>query len=449
MTYQPPFEDNAKIDSLCMEIAELVGMVRPQGDFARSPKLHRKLRIKTIHSSLLIEGNSLDELAVTAIISGKRVLGNAKDIREVENAQRAYSLIPKLDPYSIDDLLKAHKVMMDGMIPEAGMFRSGNVGVFDGDVLVHAGTPAAYVPEVMADIFGWLRSTKVHPLLASCIFHFEFEFCHPFSDGNGRTGRLWHTLLLSKWRSVLAWLPVESTIRERQAGYYQALARSNARGSSEAFVEFMLEAIRDAILPFALSDEIATGDDLLILGNLNDDSRGAGADDEGNAAVDTGEESTTSSVSVTKASYEYFLHRFDGDGIGLRDGDGYRDGDSREKSSCDTGAPAKIDGISSQTAKLAAEMRGVNSSTVIDPLEYFKNNPKGTIGELAVLMGCSKRTAERVVAALKDSGRLERRGSARGGAWVVTQLANATAPIEDEVDGSIAEHADVFDELSK
>lgn len=128
--------------------------------------------------------------------------------------------------------------MMGNLAPEAGRFGSGNVGVFDGDNLNHAGTPATFVPEVMADIFSWLMNTGTHPLLASCIFHFEFEFCRPFSGGNGRTGRLWHTLLLSKWRPVLAWLPIESTIRQRQAGYYEAL------------VEFMLETMRDSLLPF-------------------------------------------------------------------------------------------------------------------------------------------------------------------------------------------------------
>lgn len=252
MSYEPPFTQNSRIDSLCMEIAELVGMISPQADFAKSPTLHRALRIKTIHSSLLIEGNGLGEKAVTAILDGERVLGDARDIIEVKNAKRAYDLLPSLNPHSIKDLLKAHNTMMEGLISEAGCFRTGDVGVFDGDTLIHAGTPAAYVPEVMSNIFGWLKSTSLHPLLASCIFHFEFEFAHPFADGNGRIGRLWHTLLLSKWRPVLAWLPVESTIRSRQDEYYSALAQSDNEGSSEIFVAFMLEAIRDSLLPFAL-----------------------------------------------------------------------------------------------------------------------------------------------------------------------------------------------------
>ena len=316
MPYEPPFERNDRIDFLCMDIAELVGMVPSNAPLAASPVLHRELRIKTIHSSLLIEGNALDPEAVTAILDGKRVLGDSHDIREVVNAKRAYDLIPELDPYSLEDLLTAHRAMMDGLVAEAGRFRSGNVGVFDGDALIHAGTPAPYVPEVMADLFGWLKTTPMHPLLASCVFHFEFEFCHPFADGNGRMGRLWHTLLLSRWRPVLEWLPVESTIRQRQAGYYDALAKSDAAGSSEAFVEFMLEAIRDSLVPFVSP--------------------------------------------------------------------------KRER----------------QIVKARA-------------LAYFRENPKGNVSSLSEELGCSKRSAERIVAELKDEGALARLGSARSGSWVV------------------------------
>lgn len=224
MAYEPSFERTDVIDALCMEIAELVGMLSPQAPLSTSPTLRRELRIQTIYSSLVIEGNKLDERAVSAIIDGKRVLGDRRDILEVENARAAYDLIPELDPHSLVDLLRVHRVMMGGLVPDAGRFRSGNVGVFNGDTLIHAGTPAAYVPEVMDGLFEWLRATRMHPLLVSCIFHFEFEFCHPFSDGNGRMGRLWHTLLLSRWRPVLAWVPIESAIRRRQADYYEALA---------------------------------------------------------------------------------------------------------------------------------------------------------------------------------------------------------------------------------
>ena len=270
MAYELSFERTDVIDALCMEIAELVGMLSPQAPLSTSPTLRRELRIQTIYSSLVIEGNKLDERAVSAIIDGKRVLGDRRDILEVENARAAYDLISELDPHSVEDLLRVHRVMMGGLVPDAGRFRSGNVGVFNGDTLIHTGSPAAYVPEVMGGIFEWLRATRLHPLLASCVFHFEFEFCHPFSDGNGRTGRLWHTLLLSRWRPVLAWVPIESAIRRRQADYYEALALSGANGSCESFVEFMLEAIREAILPYARPESAADAERARALAFLRD-----------------------------------------------------------------------------------------------------------------------------------------------------------------------------------
>ena len=318
MEYEPPFDRTPEIDNLCMEIAELVGMLHPTSGLGASPTLHRELRIRTIRSSLMIEGNTLSEEAVTAIMDGKRVLGPARDILEVENAKRAYELIDSLDPLSLDDLLRAHRVMMDGLIEHAGCFRSGDVGVFDGETLIHAGTPANYVPRVMSDLFEWLAKTDLHPLLVSCVFHYEFEFIHPFADGNGRTGRLWHTLLLSRWRPALAWLPVESVIRERQHEYYRVLAESNAEGSSERFVTFMLQVIRDALLPFSLPE-------------TEEDARSRRA------------------------------------------------------------------------------------------LAYFSENPKGTVAELAALLGCSKRSAERLVADLREKGKLQREGGSRGGTWVVAR----------------------------
>lgn len=248
--YEPPFTRTARMDYLCMEIAEMVGRLTPVSEMSTSPVLHRKLRIQTIHSSLVVEGNTLTVEQVTAILDGKRVLGNRDDIREVENADRAYALLFALDPYLLSDLLRIHKEMTEGLVPTAGRFRDANAGVFDGDRLIHMGTPAHYVPQVMADLFSWLERTELHPLLSSCIFHYEFEFIHPFADGNGRTGRLWHTLLLSKWRDVLAWLPVESVILRTQQRYYGAFAASESRGDCAPFVEYMLEAIREALEPY-------------------------------------------------------------------------------------------------------------------------------------------------------------------------------------------------------
>lgn len=316
MDYKPPFERTTRIDNLSMEIAEMVGSLASASDLSTSPTLHRRLRIRTIHSSLLIEGNGLTENQVVDVLDGKRVLGDAHDILEVKNAHRTYEMLDELDPLSMRDLLRAHSVMMDGLAADAGRFRNRDVGVFDGDKLIHAGTSAGYVPEVMANLFDWMRSTDLHPLLVSCVFHYEFEFVHPFSDGNGRTGRLWQTLMLSRWRAPLAWLPVETIIHDRQQDYYTAFAQSDAEGTCTAFVEFMLEVIRDALAPYA---------------------------------------------------------------------------------EC---------GPSENTEELRA-------------LDFFQNNPKGTVGDLANLLGLSKRSAERLVAELKMQGKLIREGSPRAGTWKV------------------------------
>lgn len=258
MTYEPPFLRTPRIEALCMDIAESVGSLGPNSKLSTNPTLHRKLRISTIYSSLLVEGNELSLDQVTAIIDGKRVLGNQNDIREVENARNAYDMLPDLDPLSLDDLLLAHKAMMTGLVPEAGRFRSKNAGVFEGERLIHAGTPAKYVPSLMEDLFSWLACSDMHPLPRSCVFHYEFEFIHPFADGNGRTGRLWHTLLLSKWRHALAWLPVESVILKRQQDYYRAFSEAESKGECGPFVTYMLEAIKEALAPYSGNQASAT-----------------------------------------------------------------------------------------------------------------------------------------------------------------------------------------------
>ena len=245
--YVPPFHMNDEITDLISEISEMLGIISMDAHFSPDPLLRRKNRIRTIHSSLAIEQNTLSLDQVTAVIEGKRILGPPREIQEVRNAFEAYERMASLNPLSIDDLLTAHRLMMQGLIPDAGCFRSGNVGVFQGDQLIHAGTPAAYVPEVMSDLFAWLRSTTLHPLARGCVFHFEFEFIHPFSDGNGRTGRLWHSLILQQWRPILAWLPVESMVREHQDEYYSTLGNGQHQGEATGFVAFMLRMLRNTL----------------------------------------------------------------------------------------------------------------------------------------------------------------------------------------------------------
>ncbi|MCM1425234.1 MAG: Fic family protein [Eubacterium sp.] len=267
--YKPPFTMTEEITNLVIEIAELTGRISLSDRLSKNPKLRRENRIRSIHSSLAIEQNSLTVGQVRDIIAGKRILGPLQDIREVKNAYEAYELLIRLNPYSVKDLLKAHKVMMTGLVKEAGTFRSKGVGVYAGTELIHAGTPAQYVPELMQELFTWLKESKLHPLVKSCIFHYEFEFIHPFADGNGRTGRLWHTLILAKWKEFFLWLPIETVIYEKQKEYYRSLNTANVNGESTIFVKFMLGVIRDLLLELAeneiFSENKNIEDRLLIL----------------------------------------------------------------------------------------------------------------------------------------------------------------------------------------
>ena len=245
--YKPPFHMTDKMTSLIAEISEQVGRITVLQEEAISPHLRRENRIRTIHSSLAIEHNSLSLEQVTAILDGKRVLGNPNEIKEVQNAYEAYELLLRLNPASVDDLLKAHKLMMNGLMPENGRFRSGGVGVFDGEVLIHMAPPAEFVPEHIHNLFAWYQQSELHPLIKSAIFHYEFEFIHPFADGNGRIGRMWHSLLLGKWKELFFWLPVEELIQSRQKEYYDALGAADAQADSAGFVELILEIIKDSL----------------------------------------------------------------------------------------------------------------------------------------------------------------------------------------------------------
>lgn len=184
---------------------------------------------------------------MTAILDGKRVLGNPNEIREVQNAYEAYELMIRLNPLSIEDLLRAHQLMMNGLVRENGIFRSGGVGVFDGENLIHLAPPAELVSKHIENLFNWYRKSNLHPLVKSAVFHYEFEFIHPFSDGNGRMGRMWHSLLLSQWKELFFWLPIEELIQSRQTEYYDALGAADKKADSTEFIELMLSIIRDSL----------------------------------------------------------------------------------------------------------------------------------------------------------------------------------------------------------
>lgn len=244
-----PFQITDKILNEVTEISQLVGKVSNDSKLSNNPTLRRTNRINTIYSSLAIEQNTLSIDQVTAVIAGKRVIAPPKDIAEVKNAYEIYDHLDELYPYSIDSLLFAHSVMMRDLVSESGVFRSKAVGVVDsqGNIL-HFGTLPRYVPDLTEDLLIWVNNSELPMLIKSCVFHYEFEVIHPFADGNGRIGRLWHTLLLSKWNPLFAWIPVESIIHDRQDEYYQAINESNDKGDSTVFIEFMLSAIKDALL---------------------------------------------------------------------------------------------------------------------------------------------------------------------------------------------------------
>ncbi|MBD5560712.1 MAG: Fic family protein [Clostridia bacterium] len=245
--YKPPFHMTDRMTLLISEISEQIGRITVEQDGTPSPRLRRANRIRTIHSSLAIEHNSLSLEQVTAILDGKRVLGNPNEIREVQNAYEAYDLMLQLDPSSVDDLLKAHSLMMDGLVPENGKFRSKGVGVFAGEALIHMAPPSHLVPTHVHNLFEWYQQSELHPLIKSAVFHYEFEFIHPFADGNGRMGRMWHSLLLGNWKDLFFWLPVEDLIQSRQQEYYDALALADQQTDSAVFVEFMLEIISGSL----------------------------------------------------------------------------------------------------------------------------------------------------------------------------------------------------------
>ena len=243
----PPFTITSAILDLLAQIAEQVGRLGLGDATPAPPKLRRGNRIKSIHASLAIENNTLSLEQVTALLEGKRVLGPPKEVLEVKNAFKAYDCLTTWTAHNIDDLLAAHALMMEGLVDRPGSFRSGTVGIAKGDTVVHLAPPAEMVTGLMHDLLLWLKTTDVHPLIASFVFHYELEFIHPFADGNGRIGRLWQTLILSHWKPALAYLPVEDVIRQNQQAYYDTLAACDKVADSAQFIEFLLSSLLQAL----------------------------------------------------------------------------------------------------------------------------------------------------------------------------------------------------------
>jgi Fic family protein len=247
MISKPPYTITEKAADYLAKIVETVTRLEFGTEYKRDIRLHRENRMRTIYSSLAIEGNTLSLDEVTAVINGYPVAGKQTDIKEVKNAYAAYDNIMTFDPYSIKDFLRAHFLMTDGLVKESGKFRSGNVGVFDGGVVVHMGARPQFVPQLMEELFEWAKKSELHPVLKSAILHYEIETVHPFEDGNGRMGRLWQTLLLAKWNEIFASIPMESVLYRNRPQYYQAIENARDANDSGAFIEYTLSALLEIV----------------------------------------------------------------------------------------------------------------------------------------------------------------------------------------------------------
>ena len=247
--YKPPFTITNEILSYVSSISEKIGRITATGNLESGPHLRKNNRIKSIHSSLKIEANSLSLGQVRDVINGKAVLGEQKEIQEVKNAYTAYEKFAEMNPFSIKDLKKFHGIMTKYVVEESGEFRRGEEGVFNGNQCIFMAPPARFVSQLMDNLFEWMEEARntVHPLILSSVFHYEFVFIHPFADGNGRMARLWHTAILSRWKPIFEYIPIESQIEKFQDDYYNAIAKCHVDGASTIFIEFMLSQI-DKIL---------------------------------------------------------------------------------------------------------------------------------------------------------------------------------------------------------
>ena len=255
--YEPPFTITPKILNFVSEISAEVAKLEILEPKIITSTLRKNYKIRTITGTLEIEGNTLGIEKVTAIFEGKRVLGSVREIAEVQGAIKVYGNLANFNYQKLDDLLLAHKMLMSEILTNAGSFRTKDVGVGGSEGVVHVAPPSGQVHNLIVDLFSWLKITDIHPLIKSCVFHYEFEFIHPFSDGNGRIGRLWQSLILHNYKPVFSSIPVESVIKEHQQRYYDALEASGSAGESTSFIEFMLEIILTTIQDSINNDQVS------------------------------------------------------------------------------------------------------------------------------------------------------------------------------------------------
>ena len=240
--YKPPFTITNEILTLVSSISEKLGQITATSNLEAKPHLRKNNQIKSIHGSLKIEANSLSLGQVRDVINGKTVLGEQKEILEVKNAYACYEKLSEINPYDMNDLKFYHGIMTKYLETEAGEFRTGDEGVFHNDKCIFVAPPGRLVQDLMKMLFQWMNSAQnsIHPLILSSIFHYEFVFIHPFTNGNGRMARLWHTAILTKWKPIFKYIPIESQIEKFQEEYYDAIAKCHAAGESTIFITFML-----------------------------------------------------------------------------------------------------------------------------------------------------------------------------------------------------------------
>lgn len=257
MSYTPPYQITDKILSLVADISEKIGNITGRTNLNSKPHLRKNSKIKSIHSSLAIEANSLSLEQVRDVINGRTVIGEQKEIQEVKNAYAAYEEIGKFDVYNTHDLKRLHGIMTKYTVDESGAFRKGEEGVFNGDKCIFMAPPARFVESQVGELFDWMKKAEgsIHPLVLSAVFHYEFVFIHPFTDGNGRMARLWHTAILSEWKPIFEFIPIESQIAKFQDGYYDAIAKCHKDGESTVFIEFMLEQISAVLSDINYADD--------------------------------------------------------------------------------------------------------------------------------------------------------------------------------------------------
>lgn len=268
--YNPPFSITNRMLDYISNIMEKIGKLDNYSNLNKMPVLRRNNKIYSIHSSLAIEANSLSLNQVKDVIAGKSVLGPQKEIQEVKNAYKAYEKLKEFDPYSVEDLKKVHGIMTYLTVDNSGSFRTTPEGVFDGNVCIHVCPKPEMVDRLMNDLFNWMKKNKdtIHPLILSSVFHYEFVFIHPFSDGNGRTVRLWQNVILSNWKEVFEYIPIESQLKKYQNDYYKAIDNCNRNGNSTEFVEFMLKMFNEVLDEFIDNTTLAITEESININKL-------------------------------------------------------------------------------------------------------------------------------------------------------------------------------------